>query len=60
MKTDKAALSAGCVSLPQNPQLSADFMIDRNVTSQASTAAGTLKNGNDVAVASLPSRVQTL
>jgi hypothetical protein len=52
MKRDKDALSAGCVSLPRNRQISADFMIDRNVTSQAYTAPGTLKNGNDVAVAS--------
>jgi hypothetical protein len=51
MKRHKDALSAGCVSLPRNLQLSADFMIDRNVTSQACTAPGTLKNGNDVAVA---------
>jgi hypothetical protein len=36
MKAHKDALSANCVSLPQNQQLSADFIIDRNVMSQAS------------------------
>jgi hypothetical protein len=51
IKTHEDALSAGCVSLPRNPQLYADFMIDRNVTSRASTAPGTSGNGNNVAVA---------
>jgi hypothetical protein len=51
MKTYKDVLPAGCVLLPQNPQLSAGFMIDSNVMSQSSTAPGTLKNGNNVAVA---------
>jgi hypothetical protein len=51
VKIYKDALSAGCVSLPRNPQLSADLMMDRNVMSQASTASETRKNGNNVAVA---------
>jgi hypothetical protein len=49
-KTFEDALSAGSVSLPRDPQLSADFMIDRNVMSQASTAPGTSKTGNNIAV----------
>jgi hypothetical protein len=51
VKTHKDALSAGCVSLPRNPQLSADFMIDRNEMNQAFTVARTSKNENNVALA---------
>jgi hypothetical protein len=36
------------VSLPRNPQLSADFVIDRNEMNQASAVPGTLKNRNNV------------
>jgi hypothetical protein len=52
VKTYKDALSSDCVSLPRNLQASADFMMDRNVVSQVSTTPETLKNGNDVVVAS--------
>jgi hypothetical protein len=51
VKTYKDALSAGCVSLPRNPQLSADFVSDRNVVNQAFPVAVTLKNGSSVAIA---------
>jgi hypothetical protein len=34
-----------------NPQLAVDFMVDRNVMSQATAASGTLNNRNNVAVA---------
>lgn len=49
-QTYKDAMSAGCLSLPRNTQLSADFVIDRKAMSQASIASGTLKNGRYVAV----------
>jgi hypothetical protein len=44
VKIYKDVLPAGCFSLPRNPQISADFLMDRNVTDQASTEPGTLKN----------------
>jgi hypothetical protein len=46
----KDALSAGCVSLPRNPQISTDFVIDMNVINQAFTVPETFKNGNNVAL----------
>jgi hypothetical protein len=51
VKTYKDALSAGCVSLPRNPQLSADFVSGRNVVNQTFPVAVTLKSGSKAALA---------
>jgi hypothetical protein len=51
VKTYKDALSTDSFSFSQDLPFSADFMIDRNVRSEATDVSGNLKNGNNIAVA---------